>query len=99
MLPLSLWTPFLSRFDQRFRLLHERSCQLLKLIDSADLFRKPRELERSNGDVLMRRVSSSVSPARSEQTFGGITTRLWDDPFEWTLPEKALPPRSPSWNT
>ena len=19
---------------------------------------------------------------------GGITTRLWDDPFEWTLPEK-----------
>jgi hypothetical protein len=23
-----------------------------------------------------------------EQTFGGITTRLWDDPFEWTLPEK-----------
>ena len=21
-------------------------------------------------------------------TFGGITTRLWDDPFEWTLPEK-----------
>jgi hypothetical protein len=23
-----------------------------------------------------------------EQTFGGITTRLWDDPFEWTLPEE-----------
>ena len=23
-----------------------------------------------------------------EKTFGGITTRLWDDPFEWTLPEK-----------
>lgn len=23
-----------------------------------------------------------------EQVFGGITTRLWDDPFEWTLPEK-----------
>jgi|SRR6185369_4354213 hypothetical protein len=22
-----------------------------------------------------------------EKTFGGITTRLWDDPFEWTLPE------------
>ena len=22
-----------------------------------------------------------------EQTFGGITTNLWDDPFEWTLPE------------
>jgi len=23
-----------------------------------------------------------------EQASGGITTRLWDDPFEWTLPEK-----------
>ncbi len=23
-----------------------------------------------------------------EQTFGGIMTRLWDDPFEWTLPEE-----------
>lgn len=23
-----------------------------------------------------------------EQTFDGLTTRLWDDPFEWTLPEK-----------
>jgi hypothetical protein len=28
------------------------------------------------------------SAAAVEQTFGGITTRLWDDPFEWTLPEK-----------
>lgn len=23
-----------------------------------------------------------------EQAFLGITRRLWDDPFEWTLPEK-----------
>lgn len=22
-----------------------------------------------------------------EQAFGGLTTNLWDDPFEWTLPE------------
>jgi hypothetical protein len=22
-----------------------------------------------------------------EQAFGGISRRLWDDPFEWTLPE------------
>ena len=22
-----------------------------------------------------------------EQTFGGIASNLWDDPFEWTLPE------------
>ncbi len=23
-----------------------------------------------------------------EQAFGGIMTKLWDDPFEWTLPEE-----------
>lgn len=32
-------------------------------------------------DVLIR------SAARVEQTFGGINSQLWDDPFEWTLPE------------
>jgi hypothetical protein len=28
------------------------------------------------------------SAGKVEQTFGGIMIRLWDDPFEWTLPEK-----------
>jgi hypothetical protein len=28
------------------------------------------------------------SGAEVEQVIGGITTRLWDDPFEWTLPEE-----------
>jgi hypothetical protein len=27
------------------------------------------------------------SAAVIEQTFGGLTANLWDDPFEWTLPE------------
>ena len=27
------------------------------------------------------------SAARVEQCFGGLTARLWDDPYEWTLPE------------
>jgi hypothetical protein len=27
-----------------------------------------------------------------EQAFGGITTNLWDDPFEWTLPETLSTP-------
>ena len=27
------------------------------------------------------------SAAVVEQTFGGLTANLWDDPFEWTLPE------------
>ena len=36
----------------------------------------------SCGEYLLR------SAAAVEQTFDGLTTRLWDDPFEWTLPEK-----------
>lgn len=27
-----------------------------------------------------------------EQTFGGLTATLWDDPFEWTLPETLSTP-------
>lgn len=30
--------------------------------------------------------------ATIEQTFGGITSNLWDDPFEWTLPEHLSTP-------
>src|SRR2546430_47263 len=32
------------------------------------------------------------SAAIVEQTFGGITVNLWDDPFEWTLPETLSTP-------
>ena len=32
-------------------------------------------------DLLLR------SAAAVEQTCGGLTANLWDDPFEWTLPE------------
>ena len=27
-----------------------------------------------------------------EQSFGGLTANLWDDPFEWTLPETLNTP-------
>lgn len=27
-----------------------------------------------------------------ERTFGGLTSNLWDDPFEWTLPETLSTP-------
>jgi hypothetical protein len=40
-------------------------------------------------------VGESVlrSAAIVEQTFDGITTNLWDDPFEWTLPETLSTPK------
>lgn len=77
----------LDSFDLQFQKLHDRSRDLLRLIPDADLYRRPREIERtmslfSCGEYILR------SAAAVEQTFGGLTTRLWDDPFEWTLPEK-----------
>ena len=74
-------------FDRRFTEIHTRSNQLIKLTPNEKLFWRPRELNRvlqpfSCGEFVLR------SAGKIEQTFGGITTRLWDDPFEWTLPEE-----------
>ena len=59
-------------------------------------------IEKTPGSLL---YESSVSPGLSsigesvlrsaaaiEQTFGGLTANLWDDPFEWTLPEQLSTP-------
>jgi len=78
---------FLSIFDRSFTDLDRRSRDLLEKLAEHDLFRRPREIEGmmtmfSCGEYILR------SAAMVEMTFGGITRRLWDDPFEWTLPEK-----------
>src|SRR5688500_11776485 len=77
----------LDAFTRRFDAIHTRSTALLAKTRDDYLFRKPREFEHSMamfscGEYILR------SAAAVEQTFSGITTRLWDDPFEWTLPEK-----------
>ena len=77
----------INSFDRQFSSLNRRSGELLKLVPDDKLFWKPRELNQtyqkfSCGEYLLR------SAGAVEQTFGGITTRLWDDPFEWTLPEE-----------
>lgn len=36
-------------------------------------------------DISRKRIQRSA--ATLERTFGGITANMWDDPFEWTLPE------------
>src|SRR5678815_3241034 len=81
----------LEAFDRRFIDIDRRSRSLLGKLSTADLYRKPRQIPHSMtafscGEVLLR------SAAAVEQTSGGITTRLWDDPFEWTLPEKLVTP-------
>lgn len=77
----------LDSFSTGFTASISRSRELLEITPEPDLYRRPRELPRTFtmftvGEYLLR------SAATIEQTFGGITTRLWDDPFEWTLPEK-----------
>ena len=78
---------FLETIDCKFAAFHSRSLRLLSMSGDENLYRRPRELPETFaiftfGEYLLR------SAASVEQTFGGITTRLWDDPFEWTLPEK-----------
>src|SRR5467141_3970493 len=72
-------------FDQQFALLHSRSCSLIKTTPAVMLYRNARLSTTlpsySMGENVLR------SAAAVEQTFGGITANLWDDPFEWTLPE------------
>lgn len=78
-------------FDEEFARLHERSCALINCLTTEQLYRQPRQSSGafpvySCGEHLLR------SAAAVEQTFGGITTNLWDDPFEWTLPETLSTP-------
>ena len=72
--------------DEEFARLHSRSCRLVEATSIEIFYRTPKGMAiglpvYSVGDTLLR------SAAAVEQTFGGITSSLWDDPFEWTLPE------------
>lgn len=71
--------------DEEFRRLDERSRALVELIPTDKLYWQPRAVRffpvYSCGENILR------SAAAVEQTFGGLNANLWDDPFEWTLPE------------
>ena len=71
--------------DRAFALLHASSCDIVGRTTSEQLY-EPRGGVLSIGESVLR------SAAVVEQTFGGITANLWDDPFEWTLPEHLTTP-------
>ena len=66
----------------------------------AFLIESLKELVRTvNADQLYEHVGDTSfceqvlrSAAVVEQTLGGLTSNLWDDPFEWTLPENLSTP-------
>lgn len=73
-------------FETQFQNLHSRSSKLILQIPPDKLYWQ------QDGNTSLFPVNSCGenilrSAAAVEQTFGGITTKLWDDPFEWTLPE------------
>jgi len=76
--------------DREFARLHLRSRAVIEntpdeILYSVTTFTGMRSLP-SLGESLLR------CAAAVEQTFGGITSNLWDDPFEWTLPEYLSTP-------
>ena len=82
---------FLPPLDAQFARLHARSVALLRALPEGRLYWPPREPHGavpaySCGEHLLR------AAAAVEQAFGGITANLWDDPFEWTLPETLSTP-------
>ena len=60
--------------------------ELVRSVDQDLLYRHPPAV--SVGEQILR------SAAVMEQTFDGLTANLWDDPFEWTLPETLSTPES-----
>ena len=81
--------PLLKAFDEQFSAIHRFNMDLLALVDPSQLFHAfgptgNALAPASFGEAILR------SAATIEQTFGGLTTRMWDDPFEWTLPEKMF---------
>ncbi len=68
--------------DREFQHLIAELNSLVTSVDSDLLHKRSQGLSFPTiGECVLR------SAAVAEQTFGGLTTNLWDDPFEWTLPE------------
>ena len=67
------------RVEQQFSRLIDSLKDLARSVPSSLLYEPVAAV--SIGENLLR------SAAVVEQTCGGLTANLWDDPFEWTLPE------------
>lgn len=75
---------FVNHLEDEFVRLIENLKQLVSSVTADLLYRRPPNV--TIGENLLR------SAAALEQAFGGLTANLWDDPFEWTLPETLSTP-------
>ena len=88
--------------DDKFAFIHQNSCALVEIVGAECLFRRPggkasdKEATKvlESGETVLPSCVEWVIRAAAvvEQTFGGITANLWDDPFEWTLAETLSTP-------
>ncbi len=76
--------------DREFARLHARSAAIIENTSASLLY----DVRAQPSVAGLHSVGENVlrSAAVIEQTFGGITANLWDDPFEWTLPEQLSTP-------
>ncbi len=75
-------------FDHEFARLDLRARSLVNSTPFERFYEAPDPewFSPSIGELILR------SAGVVEQTCGGITSNLWDDPFEWTLPETLSTP-------
>jgi hypothetical protein len=71
----------ISWFDREFARLEQGWRELIQATDDARLYQSDGQHNPGVGAQVLK------SARIVERTFGGITANLWDDPFEWTLPE------------
>jgi len=83
---------FLSILDKQFSNLHARLVALVRAMPADKLYWQPHAPTIGAPPVYSCGEHIIRSAAVVEQTFGGITANLWDDPFEWTLPECLAAP-------
>jgi len=82
--------------DREFSRLCSNACVLVEQTPVEALYQVPQPTRLASVSLSSTGFSIGESvlkgAAAIEQTFGGITANLWDDPFEWTLPEYLSTP-------
>jgi hypothetical protein len=78
--------------DEEFARFHVNACSLIAQTSTETLYAAPAARDSTATSILSVGESVLRGAAAIEQTFGGITANLWDDPFEWTLPEYLSTP-------
>ncbi len=73
--------------EQEFAGLLAGLTEFIRSVPADLVYKQPRNASVTTiGENVLR------SAALVEQLFGGLTANLWDDPFEWTLPETLSTP-------